>query len=52
MRTFDRMLESVCRVAPRPRQPSFRLEAEGDQWRVFDAVKGGMLAPAAWAEDV
>ena len=36
MTTFDRISESLCRIAPQPYQPSFRLEADGDQWRVFD----------------
>ena len=36
MDTFESILKSLQGVAPRPYTPAFRLEAEGDAWRVFD----------------
>ena len=33
---LDNILDSLCRTAPRTHIPAFRLQAEGENWRVFD----------------
>jgi len=36
MKHFEKILSSLRREKPQPHAPAFRIEAEGEDWRVFD----------------
>ena len=33
---FETIVDSLRRAAPRPHSPAFRIQAEGENWRIFD----------------